>query len=254
MYRRSVLLFAVVSFGWWTVPGCQEAPPPKVEIEELKAGDGPVAKPGDLVEIHYTAKLPNGKVFESRVGTASYRFRLGKGEAFPAGLDEGIPGMKVGGKRKLTIPPLLAYGEQGSPGRIPPHTTLTYEVDLVQIITDTSKAKDEALTNLKIEDLKEGEGPAAQEGDTLLVHYTGWLADGTKFDSSHDRNQPFTPFKLGAGQVILGWDKGLIGMKVGGKRKLTIPPELAYGEKGSSPTIPPNATLTFEVELLRILK
>ena len=232
-----------------------EAPPTELVTEDLVEGTGAEAQAGHDVEVHYVgvAWSTNRQFDASWDRRQTFRFPLGGGRVI-AGWDQGVAGMKVGGKRKLTIPPLLAYGEQGSPGRIPPHTTLTYEVDLVQIITDTSKAKDEALTNLKIQDLKEGEGPAAQEGDTLLVHYTGWLADGTKFDSSHDHNQPFTPFKLGAGQVILGWDKGLIGMKVGGKRKLTIPPELAYGEKGSSPTIPPNATLTFEVELLRILK
>jgi FKBP-type peptidyl-prolyl cis-trans isomerase len=254
MFHRSVPLFVMLSLCCLAPLGCSEPPHPKVEIEEQKEGDGPAAKSGDLVEIHYTGKLPNGKVFESRVGTATYRFRVGKGEAFISGLDEGLPGMKAGGKRLLTIPPRLAFGEQGSSGRVPPNTTVTFEVELIQIITDISKAKEVAVADLKIEDLKEGEGPAAKTGDTLLVHYTGRLSDGTKFDSSYDRNQPFTPFMLGAGKVIQGWDKGLIGMKAGGKRKLTIPPELAYGVSGSGSTIPPNATLVFEVELLKILK
>src|SRR5262249_48653545 len=158
---------------------------PKVDIEELKEGDGAVAKSGDLVEIHYTAKLTNGKVFDSRGGSQPYRFRLGIGEAFPPGLDEGIPGMKVGGRRKLTIPPRRALGEKGGAQPIPPHSTVIFEVELMQIVTDaTIKAKEEADPNLKIEDLKEGDGPAAQTGDRLLVHYTGSLADGTKFDSS----------------------------------------------------------------------
>jgi peptidylprolyl isomerase len=205
------------------------------------------------VEIHYTGKLANGRVYESRLGNVTYRFRIGKGEVFIAGLDEGVTGMKAGGKRKLTIPPGLAYGEQGIVGYVPHNATLTFEVDLVQI--NPTRVKDEETDpNLKIEDLKEGEGPAAKTGDTLLVHYTGWLADGTKFDSSYDKHQPFNPFMLGAGQVIKGWDKGLIGMKAGGKRKLTIPPELGYGERGSGTAIPPNATLVFEVELLKILK
>ncbi len=103
---------------------------------------------------------------------------------------------------------------------------------------------------LKVEDIKVGKGAAAKAGDTVSVHYTGWLTDGAKFDSSVDRNEPFT-FPLGAGQVIQGWDAGVAGMKVGGKRKLTIPPELAYGPGGRG-TIPPNATLIFEVELLGI--
>lgn len=106
------------------------------------------------------------------------------------------------------------------------------------------------VTELKIEEMTEGDGQAAKEGDTVSVHYTGWLTDGTEFDSSHKRNQPFE-FKLGAGQVIPGWDKGIQGMKVGGKRKLTIPPAMAYGERGAGP-IPPNSTLVFEVELLNV--
>jgi FKBP-type peptidyl-prolyl cis-trans isomerase FkpA len=106
-------------------------------------------------------------------------------------------------------------------------------------------------SGLKYEDVKEGTGPAAAKGDTVDVHYTGWLKDGKKFDSSKDRGQPFT-FPLGAGRVIKGWDEGVQGMKVGGVRKLIIPPALAYGERGAGGVIPPNAELTFEVELLKI--
>ena len=105
---------------------------------------------------------------------------------------------------------------------------------------------------LQIEDLVVGEGPVAQPGDTLSVHYTGWLADGTQFDSSRDRGQPFE-FVLGQGGVIAGWDEGMEGMQAGGVRRLTIPPDKAYGAQGAGGgLIPPNATLTFEVELLEI--
>lgn len=104
---------------------------------------------------------------------------------------------------------------------------------------------------LQIEDVKVGTGDEALAGKSVTVHYTGWLTDGTKFDSSKDHGQPFT-FQLGAGQVIRGWDQGVLGMKVGGTRKLTIPPSLAYGANGAGGTIPPNATLVFEVELLGV--
>lgn len=106
-------------------------------------------------------------------------------------------------------------------------------------------------SGLQYEDLKVGDGSEAKAGDTVEVHYTGWLKDGKKFDSSVDRGQTFS-FKLGAGKVIKGWDEGVAGMKVGGKRKLIIPADLGYGAAGAGNAIPPNAELTFEVELFKI--
>jgi len=103
---------------------------------------------------------------------------------------------------------------------------------------------------LVIEDLVVGTGATAAVGDTVTVHYVGTFTNGTKFDSSYDRNQPY-PFRIGAGQVIAGWDQGVPGMKVGGKRRLTIPPDLAYGSRGQG-AIPPNTTLVFEIDLLSI--
>jgi len=119
---------------------------------------------------------------------------------------------------------------------------LAMEVDMPSVTTPSG---------LVYEDLAVGSGNAARSGSDVLVHYTGWLANGTKFDSSLDRGEPFG-FPLGQGQVISGWDEGVEGMRVGGKRKLTIPPTLGYGAYGTGGVIPPNATLVFEVELLQI--
>ncbi len=106
-------------------------------------------------------------------------------------------------------------------------------------------------SGLVIEDVTVGEGNEARAGQHVLVHYTGWLTDGRKFDSSKDRREPFE-FRLGAQEVIAGWDEGVVGMKIGGTRKLTIPPQLGYGARGAGGVIPPNATLLFEVELLAL--
>lgn len=122
--------------------------------------------------------------------------------------------------------------------------------ETVKVVTNTEKME---KSELKKEILKEGTGEVAKKGDNLKMHYTGTLVDGTKFDSSLDRNQPFA-FTLGMGQVIQGWDEGILGMKIGEKRKLTIPYQMAYGEMGMPPVIPPKSTLLFEVELLEIVK
>ena len=118
--------------------------------------------------------------------------------------------------------------------------------------TDVSSMKSTKTPDgLEYWDIKEGSGQVAKSGDTVVVHYTGWLTSGKKFDSSVDRGQPFD-FSLGRGMVIKGWDEGVQGMKVGGTRRLTIPPQLGYGARGAGGVIPPNATLVFEVELLDV--
>lgn len=108
-----------------------------------------------------------------------------------------------------------------------------------------------ASAGLKVTDLKDGTGKAAKSGDRVSVHYIGTLTNGTKFDASRDHGKPFE-FTLGAGDVIKGWDEGVAGMKEGGKRKLVVPPELGYGARGAGGVIPPNATLIFEIELLKV--
>lgn len=156
--------------------------------------------------------------------------------------------------RHLTIPLALALsasvlagcGQSTPPAEQPPSEQQAPEAPSADQKGPTS----EDVTELKIEDLTAGTGTEAVAGKTVTVHYTGWLTDGTKFDSSVDRGEPFA-FQLGAGRVIPGWEQGVTGMKVGGKRRLIIPPDMGYGPQGTGP-IPPNATLIFDVELLGV--
>ncbi len=212
-------------------------PAPQVKIEDNVVGTGTEAKSGMALKVNYTGTLTNGTVFDSSVGKAPFEFALGSRQVIQ-GWDQGLLGMKVGGKRILTIPSELGYGPRGS-GSIPPDATLIFEIELLDV------------QQVNIEDIQVGTGAEAVPGKTITVNYTGTLTNGTVFDSSYGRNEPFT-LQLGSGQVIPGWEQGLQGMKVGGKRRLTIPSALGYGTQGAGSTIPPNATLIFEVELLDV--
>jgi peptidylprolyl isomerase len=225
----------------------------------VEEGTGPAPEPGDLVQVHYTGMLADGAEFDSSYQrNEPIQFPLGQGMVIP-GWEEGIALLKVGGKAKLIIPPELAYGERGAGGVIPPNATLYFEVELVDISAGSPVAPTEVseadftttASGLKYYDLVEGSGDSPAEGQVVAAHYTGWLEDGTKFDSSLDRGRPFE-FVIGAGQVIPGWDEGIGSMKVGGRRQLVIPANLAYGEQGAGGVIPPNATLIFEVELIEV--
>lgn len=218
-----------------------ETTPSGLRYEEIETGTGPQPQKGQIVQVHYTGRLTDGTKFDSSLDRGQpFEFKLGAGQVIK-GWDEGLSTMRVGGKRKLLLPPELGYGARGAGGVIPPNAELLFEVHLLGIRS----------TELQIEEIEEGTGPQPKEGDLVQVHYTGWLADGTKFDSSHDRGEPIE-FPLGTGAVIPGWDMGLATMKVGGKRKLVIPPELAYGKRGYPGVIPPNAVLTFDVHLVSI--
>jgi FKBP-type peptidyl-prolyl cis-trans isomerase len=222
-----------------------------LEYSDEKEGTGEMPKTGQTVLVHYTGWLwennTKGKKFDSsKDRNAPFVFPVGEGRVIK-GWDEGVATMKVGGIRNLLIPPSLAYGSRGAGGVIPANATLLFEVELLGVMKKTE-------SGLEYRDLKVGDGPAPQRGQTCSVHYTGWLwqgAKGKKFDSSVDRGRPFS-FPVGAGQVIPGWDEGVATMKVGGKRELLIPPDLGYGARGAGRDIPPNATLIFEVELLDV--
>ncbi|PSO49119.1 MAG: peptidylprolyl isomerase [Cyanobacteria bacterium SW_9_44_58] len=134
-----------------------------------------------------------------------------------------------------------------SPSSSPSQTLVALSLEDVAAKEDVKRME----SGLRYVDIEQGNGKTPQQGDTVVVHYTGSLSDGTKFDSSRDRDRPFS-FTLGEGQVIEGWEKGISTMQVGGRRQLIIPPELGYGQKGAGGVIPPNATLIFDVELLRI--
>ncbi|MFZ0543862.1 MAG: FKBP-type peptidyl-prolyl cis-trans isomerase [Candidatus Promineifilaceae bacterium] len=227
----------------------------------FEEGDGPAPEPGEVVSVHYTGYLEDGTQFDSSVDSGEpLSFAIGKGLVIP-GWDEGISLLKLGDKGRLILPPDLGYGEQGAGGGvIPPNATLIFDVELVNIqpgAPESPTEVDEADyittdSGLKYIDLVEGDGETAEPGMQVSVHYTGWLTDGVKFDSSLDRGQPLT-FNLGTGSVIDGWDEGVTGMKVGGVRQLWIPADLAYGEAGAGGgIIPPNAVLIFEVELLSV--
>lgn len=229
-----------------------------LQYYDITEGTGELPVKGQEVVIEYTAWLQDGNqyVASSKAdGGEPLTFPLGSDAGVFPGWDEGVSTMKVGGKRFLVIPPELALGEAGG-GRVPPNATLLMEVELLEIkpiVLPTTVDEGDFTTTesgLKYFDLVEGDGAVAESGKQVTVNYTGWLTDNVKFDSSLDRSEPFT-FVLDTGSVIPGWDEGVAGMKVGGKRQLVVPAELGYGDSGAG-TIPPGATLIFEVELLDV--
>lgn len=234
---------------------------PGVNICDEKAGAGQAAKPGTKIKIHYTGWTQSGRKFSSTKDySRPYETLLGAGKFIP-GFEAGLDGLKPGSVRWMKISPAKGYGAK-SYAMIPPNSTLIFRVEMVGAEIDEEMAQKMDFfpdtTELKFENgpeglryavIKPGEGetPAAK-GAKAIVHYTGWLTNGTKFDSSRDRGQPFA-FPLGGGRVIRGWDIGVEGMLPGEKRILIIPPGLGYGSRGAGP-IPADATLIFAVEYL----
>jgi len=236
-------------------------------------GTGREVMPDELVTIHFSGWIikdtsnlfsdwsndelrQSTMIGNSKLRNQPVKYVVGT-NSFISGVDEGIVGMKIGGKRTIIIPANLAYGEEGI-GPIPPNSDIKLMVELIdvkeRIVAEMWEVDSTKInitkSGLQYSIISEGEGENADSGNVVTVPYSGFLADGTQFDSSVERDDPFS-FLLGTGQVIPGWEEGLKLMRKGGKARLVIPPELGYGEV-SVGTIPPNSTLFFDVELVDV--
>ncbi len=218
-----------------------------VVIIDLEEGTGLVVEPGMTLITSYIGRFADGTQFDSSDELGEdWIFTLGVGQVLK-GWDQGLGGMKVGGTRRLEIPSHLAFGRSGqcfSDGTcaVPPNTDVIYDVTVIDIF-------DEVI----IEDTVEGDGEVAEANDVLFVEYTGQLRNGDVFDSTNLTGTVFQ-FTLGRGSVIPGWDQGIPGMKVGGTRRLIIPPVLAYGPYGAGSAVPPFAVLIFDIRLVELVK
>lgn len=270
------ILIALVSVMF--IFGCSNSPDfvtlkSGLKYNDVKVGTGAEAKSGDLVEIHFKGWLVKDStdlfsdwaidstkkadlIADSYAMNQPMKFVLGT-ESFIKGSEEGIVGMKVGGQRAIVIPANLAYGPEGM-GPIPPNSSIKVFIELVSSKesvaakmwdVDSTLFKTTA-SGLKYAIVKEGEGELVGKEKQVTVHYSGFLLDGTKFDSSVERDEPFT-FVAGVGQVIPGWDEGVLLMKKGSKARLIVPSNLAYGDRDLG-KIPPNSSLIFDVEVLDI--
>jgi len=274
------LLFVLVSVLAIAFVGCNKGP----EVVTLESGlqymddslgTGREAKTGDLVSIHFKGwMVPKDTASElfsdwsadqtksklslgdSKMRNQPIKFILSTG-SFIKGTDEGIVGMKTGGIRTMIIPSKLAYGEAGV-GFIPPNTDLKVVIELLEVKdkgvaekwdVDSTLFKTTA-SGLKYAIISQGEGPAVEAGKIVTVHYSGYLQDGTLFDSSIERDEPIQ-FVVGQGQVIPGWDEGMLLLKKGDKAKFIIPPQLGYGEMQLE-KIPSNSTLIFDTEIVDV--
>lgn len=238
-------------------------------------GTGREAQANDLVSIHFKGwMVPEGdsvdlfsdwsddqdkgnlSLGDSKMRNQPIKYVLNS-DSFIKGTDEGIVGMKTGGTRTMIIPSKLAYGETGI-GFIPPNTDLKVVVELLEVkdrvVTEMWEVDPSSFkttsSGLKYAIIEEGTGPQADSGKVVTVHYSGYLEDGTKFDSSVERDEPIS-FPVGFGQVIPGWDEGMKLLKEGAKARFIIPPSLGYGERDLE-KIPANSTLIFDVELIKV--
>ena len=232
--------------------------PSGLKINLQKSVKGKLLNKGDKIKVHYTGTLVDGRKFDSsRDRNQPFEFVLGMKQVI-AGWDEAFQLLKVGEQATLTIPPDLGYGETPMPN-IPAGSYLVFDVEVIdakrnfipQPFEKNPKQKTLTTSGLEYYIIQQGAGEKAEKGKTVEVHYTGFLENGDVFDSSIIRDKPYS-FRLGAGMVITGWDEGISKLNVGGKALLSIPYQLAYGESGRPPLIPPKARLLFNVELISV--
>ena len=255
--RRTLVLAALV------LAGCGEreppaaapaGPPPAVPpqapdrfdvrtdppIEWTTRGEGAEVKVGDIVDVHYDGTLPDGRVFDStRVRNLPFAFEAGRGKVIP-GLDRVIVRLRVGDRVKTVIPTPLAYGVIGISGAIPPETALAYDLEVLRVIPRPTW-----------EVLATGEGPPVRLGATVALHYETFLPDGTKVDTSRE-GTPFR-FRAGAGDVIEGWDRTVLRMRVGDRWRVTVPWFFAYGAEGvPGRKIPARQDYVYDLEVVGV--
>jgi len=225
----------------------------------LKAkGTGVKVDSGDNVTIHYDGTFPDGKFFDSSVKRGQpFKTKIGVGQVIK-GWDEGVTMLNVGDTAQMIIPPHLGYGSAAR-GGIPANSTLIFDVIVLDVQKPVKlvpydvkgKAVVKTASGLEYVVVNKGAGAQAAAGRSVTVHYSGYLLDGSKFDSSVERGDPFV-FQLGQGRVIQGWDEGVALMKEGDKFRFIIPYALAYGEQGYPPVIPAKTSLVFDVELIKV--
>jgi FKBP-type peptidyl-prolyl cis-trans isomerase len=274
-FMKSIL---IITFSIVFIFGCSKSPDvvtlkSGLKYNEVKVGKGVEAKNGDLVEIHFKGWIIKDSsnlfsdwsvdstkkidlIADSYAMNQPMKFVLGT-ESFIKGSEEGMVGMKAGGQRTIVIPAFLAYGSQGM-GPVPPNSSIRVLVELVstkQAIVAKMWEVDSTLfkttkSGLKYAIIKEGEGELVTKEKQTTVHYTGFLLDGTRFDSSVERDEPF-PFIAGANQVVKGLDEGVQLLKKGSKARFIIPANLAWGNRDLG-KIPPNSTVIFDVEVLDV--
>jgi peptidylprolyl isomerase len=223
-----------------------------------KKGDGTKAESGDKVSVHYAGRLLDGSPFDNSYDRGQpFSFPLGGGRVIK-GWDEGIAFLNVGDSATLIIPANLGYGSVERP-TIPANSTLIFDVQLMDVkkVVKPEPFKTQGLdtistgTGLRYIRLNKTDGAPVTPGSTVAVHYTGYLYDGTIFDSSVSRGEPIS-FPIGVSRVIKGWDEGIAYLKVGEKARLLIPYQLAYGDRGAGQMIPPRTDLIFDVELISV--